>query len=61
MCEFIFRMFYAYKNGEYTVYHNDGNQRKRGFEKCGHNFGGGICEKIQSKLSPVRKPLKSLL
>lgn len=29
MCEFMFRMFYAYKNGEFAVYHNDGNQHKR--------------------------------
>jgi len=61
MCDFTFKMFYAYKNGESTVYHNDGNQHKRGFEKCVHNVGGGICKKIQSKLSAVRKPLESLL
>jgi len=49
------------KNGESTVYHNDGNHHKNGFEKCGNNVEGGICEKIQSKLSAVREPLKSLL
>jgi hypothetical protein len=61
MCEFIFRMFYAYKNGDSTVYRNDGNQHKRGFEKCGNNVDVGICEKIKSNLSAVRKPMKSLL
>jgi hypothetical protein len=40
----MLRMFSAYKNGESTVYHNDGKQHKREFEKCGNNVSGGICD-----------------
>jgi hypothetical protein len=60
MCEFMFRMFYAYKNGESTVHHNDGNQHKRGLKNAAVMLVE-ICEKIQSLLSAVRKSLKSLL
>jgi len=57
VCEFMFRMFYAYKNGESTAYHKDGNKHKMSFEKCGSNFGESICEKIQSQLPAVGKLL----
>lgn len=53
----MFRMFYAYKNGESTAYHKDGNKHKMSFEKCGSNFGESICEKIQSQLPAVGKLL----
>ena len=53
----MFIIFYAYNNGESTVYHNDGNQHKMGLVKCGSNVGGCIGEKIQPQLSAVRKLL----
>jgi len=43
--------------GEFTVYHNDGNQHKASFEKRGSNVGEGTCEQIRSQLSAVGKHL----
>jgi len=45
------------KVGEFTVYHNDGNQHKASFEKRGSNVGEGTCEQIRSQLSAVGKHL----